>query len=167
MSAEKPPSNDVQVFIEPPSNDPNDIIGPRSSTFLYSKCQSFLSVFKWFPVLFIAGVLVWGYYAYVVQLCIRKCITVVGMVFFLLIILSSGHATVTLESLWLQIPFVTVFHFLYIMCVWSYYQTIFTKPKPIPKQVRLTYLFLSFVLNSDKQSQSKLIVTLSFVISIG
>ena len=71
MSPPKAVSNDVTVFIEQDLNDPNAIVGPRISNYLYSKCQSFLAIFKWFPVLFIFAVLICGYYAYVVQLCIR------------------------------------------------------------------------------------------------
>lgn len=153
MTVEKPQTNDCQVFIEPDTHDPNAIIGPRTNNYLYNKCQAFLSIFKWFPVLFIFGVLTWGYYAYVIQLCIRK----ISWFWFslnytfnlkLFCFVSFFSYLVTLESIWLQVPFVSIFHFLYFMCVWSYYKTIFSKPTAVPKQVRRIYFI--FILNKKK-----------------
>ncbi|XP_057179149.1 palmitoyltransferase ZDHHC20-B isoform X2 [Triplophysa rosa] len=65
-------------------------------------CQRGLA---WIPVIFIALVVCWSYYAYVVQLC-------------LITITSTGE----------KIIYLVVFHLSFIMFVWSYWKTIFTRP---------------------------------------
>ena len=50
----------------------NDFAGPKKGNFLYNKCYVCISIFKWFPVLFIFAILIWSYYAYVLQLCLCK-----------------------------------------------------------------------------------------------
>uniref|UniRef100_A0A3Q0QVN1 Palmitoyltransferase n=1 Tax=Amphilophus citrinellus TaxID=61819 RepID=A0A3Q0QVN1_AMPCI len=61
-------------------------------------CQRGLA---WIPVIFIALVVCWSYYAYVVELCIFFPPPVIYLIFF---------------------------HLSFIMFVWSYWKTIFTKP---------------------------------------
>nr|XP_055039037.1 palmitoyltransferase ZDHHC20-B isoform X1 [Misgurnus anguillicaudatus] len=65
-------------------------------------CQRGLA---WIPVIFIALVVCWSYYAYVVELC-------------LLTIVDTGE----------KIIYLVVFHLSFIMFVWSYWKTIFTRP---------------------------------------
>ncbi|KAL7840668.1 hypothetical protein AOLI_G00259910 [Acnodon oligacanthus] len=65
-------------------------------------CQRGLA---WIPVIFIALVVCWSYYAYVVELCIYT-------------IPSTGE----------KIIYLVVFHLSFIMFVWSYWKTIFTRP---------------------------------------
>lgn len=54
----------------------NEFVGPKKGNFLYNKCYICISIFKWFPVIFILAICIWSYYAYVLQLCIRKCLLV-------------------------------------------------------------------------------------------
>lgn len=74
---------------------------------------------RWIPVLLITGVMCWGYYAYVYELCL-----------------------VTVQNLVEKIVYLVVFHFLFIMFFWSYYQTIFSEigqPPPLfylPRDVK-------------------------------
>uniref|UniRef100_A0A4W4F202 Palmitoyltransferase n=1 Tax=Electrophorus electricus TaxID=8005 RepID=A0A4W4F202_ELEEL len=65
-------------------------------------CQRGLA---WIPVIFIALVVCWSYYAYVVELCIFT-------------IPSTGE----------KIIYLVVFHLSFVMFVWSYWKTIFTRP---------------------------------------
>uniref|UniRef100_A0AAY4DUF6 Palmitoyltransferase n=1 Tax=Denticeps clupeoides TaxID=299321 RepID=A0AAY4DUF6_9TELE len=68
-------------------------------------CQRGLA---WIPVVFIALVVCWSYYAYVVELCISK---------------------------WLV--YLVFFHLSFIMFVWSYWKTIFTRPANPSKEFSL------------------------------
>ncbi|XP_028655356.1 palmitoyltransferase ZDHHC20-B isoform X2 [Erpetoichthys calabaricus] len=65
-------------------------------------CQRVLA---WVPVVFIALVVCWSYYAYVVELCI-------------LTIMNTGE----------KIVYLVIFHLSFVMFVWSYWKTIFSKP---------------------------------------
>ncbi|KAL4657368.1 putative palmitoyltransferase ZDHHC20 isoform X1 [Arapaima gigas] len=64
---------------------------------------------SWLPVLFIALVVAWSYYAYVLELC--------------LCVLCDLSVFCSLAGIYLA-----VFHLCFIMFVWSYWRTIFTKP---------------------------------------
>lgn len=81
-------------------------------TGLARRCSLCIKIFKWFPVVFIVAVLSWGYYAYVIQLCIF-----------------------TIESVILQVVYLIIFHVFYTLTMWSYWQTIFTDIGRIPREV--------------------------------
>ncbi|XP_066477864.1 palmitoyltransferase ZDHHC20 [Tiliqua scincoides] len=65
-------------------------------------CQKALA---WVPVAFIALVVAWSYYAYVVELCVFT-------------ITSTGE----------KVVYLVVFHLSFVNFVWSYWKTIFTAP---------------------------------------
>lgn len=81
----------------------------------FGRCHVCIRVFKWFPVLFITSILAWGFYAYVVELCIF-----------------------TVESMIQKSLYLFFFFILYFMTLWSYFQTILTKTTGnIPRDVSL------------------------------
>ncbi|XP_060250461.1 palmitoyltransferase ZDHHC20 isoform X2 [Ovis aries] len=81
----------------------------------------------WVPVLFITFVVVWSYYAYVVELCV---FTLSGNG-------ENGKAVVYLVA----------FHLFFVMFVWSYWMTIFTSPASPSKEFCLS--------NSEKERYEK------------
>lgn len=88
---------------------------PRRRNFVQRNCGICISLVKWLPVLFIVSVLCWGYYAYAIQLC-----------FF------------NLQNVIVRVIFLVVFHYLMLMTLWSYYQTVFTEPGKVPRNFWLT-----------------------------
>ncbi|KAI1296864.1 Palmitoyltransferase ZDHHC2 [Halotydeus destructor] len=88
--------------------------------FLQRKCDPCCQLFKWLPVLFVACVLLWGYYAFVVQLCFLT--------------LDSE----TSSSLAVRTFCLLGFHLLYLMTVWSYWRTVATRATSVPRDFWLT-----------------------------
>ncbi|XP_045118192.1 palmitoyltransferase ZDHHC20-B-like isoform X3 [Portunus trituberculatus] len=81
---------------------------------LGTPCSLCLRAAKWLPVLFIVIVVVWSYYAYVLQLNLFTITNIIEKCFYLII-----------------------YHFLLVMFLWAYWQTIFTDIGTVPKQFRL------------------------------
>ncbi|XP_023240893.1 palmitoyltransferase ZDHHC15-like isoform X2 [Centruroides sculpturatus] len=79
-----------------------------------AKCSFCVRLFKWFPVIFITTIVAWSYYAYVIQLCFCTVNTVIETVCYFF-----------------------VYHILFIMFMWSYWQTIFTDVGVVPKMFKL------------------------------
>lgn len=69
---------------------------------------------KWFPVIFIVSVILWSYYAYVIQLC-------------LLTVVSNIQ----------RVVYIVLYHAFLLFFLWSYYQTIFNSIGKVPSQFRL------------------------------
>ncbi|XP_063852881.1 palmitoyltransferase ZDHHC20-B-like isoform X2 [Scylla paramamosain] len=81
---------------------------------LGTPCSLCLRAAKWLPVLFIVIVVVWSYYAYVLQLNLFTITNIIEKCFYLII-----------------------YHVLLVMFLWAYWQTIFTEIGTVPKQFRL------------------------------
>ncbi|XP_050694544.1 palmitoyltransferase ZDHHC20-B-like isoform X2 [Eriocheir sinensis] len=81
---------------------------------LSAPCRFCFRAAKWLPVLFIVTVVVWSYYAYVLQLNLFTITNIVEKCFYLI-----------------------VYHILLTMFLWAYWQTIFTDIGTVPKQFRL------------------------------
>ncbi|KAL1248573.1 hypothetical protein QQF64_021891 [Cirrhinus molitorella] len=82
--------------------------GKMAPTHVLRCCQRGLA---WIPVIFIALVVCWSYYAYVVELCLF-----------------------TIRSPIEKAIYLAVFHVSFIMFVWSYWKTIFTRPATPSKE---------------------------------
>ncbi|CAH2315282.1 palmitoyltransferase ZDHHC15 [Pelobates cultripes] len=76
-------------------------------------CQRVLS---WVPVLIIALVVLWSYYAYVWELCL---VTV----------------TYPLE----KVIYLIIFHAVFLIFIWTYWKAVFTPPKQPSKKFLLSY----------------------------
>ncbi|VDM12046.1 unnamed protein product [Wuchereria bancrofti] len=76
--------------------------------------RSIISFIRWLPVIFILALLCWAYFAYVVQLC-----------FF------------TVEGTFERSLYLSVFHLLLFMFLWSYYVTIF---RPVGRPPKMFYV---------------------------
>uniref|UniRef100_A0A0M3IJR9 Palmitoyltransferase n=2 Tax=Ascaris TaxID=6251 RepID=A0A0M3IJR9_ASCLU len=64
----------------------------------------FICVFRWLPVCLIVAVVIWAYYAYVIQLCFY-----------------------TVERVAERVLYLLIFHILLFLFLWSYYQTVFSE----------------------------------------
>ncbi|TNN51859.1 Palmitoyltransferase ZDHHC2 [Liparis tanakae] len=84
-------------------------MAPSGSRSIKSGCKR---VVYWIPVLFIGLVVAWSYYAYVLQLCIE----------------SIEHPAE-------KVIYLLVYHVVFVMFVWAYWQTIFTRPASPLKEV--------------------------------
>ena len=67
--------------------------------------ECFTRTIRWVPSVFVTGVVLWSYYAYVVELCIM-----------------------TVQINWERIVYLTIYHPILFLFVWSYWQTVFTDP---------------------------------------
>uniref|UniRef100_A0A4W3I3P3 Palmitoyltransferase n=1 Tax=Callorhinchus milii TaxID=7868 RepID=A0A4W3I3P3_CALMI len=76
-------------------------------------CQRLLA---WIPVVFIALVICWSYYAYVVELCVCEYN-------------QSGFSR--------PVVYLVIFHLSFVMFVWAYWKTIFTPPANPSKEFSL------------------------------
>nr|XP_045010934.1 palmitoyltransferase ZDHHC20 isoform X3 [Jaculus jaculus] len=83
---------------------------------LWRCCQRVLG---WVPVIFITFVVVWSYYAYVVELCVFTI---------------SGN-----EENGKTVVYLVAFHLFFVMFVWSYWMTIFTSPATPSKEFYLSH----------------------------
>ncbi|XP_065165248.1 palmitoyltransferase ZDHHC20-A isoform X5 [Atheta coriaria] len=77
-------------------------------------CQLCFRAIKWVPVLFIMCIVIWSYYAYVIQLCIY-----------------------TVDSATEKIIYLVVYHCFFVMFLWAYIQTIFTQIGRVPLSYKL------------------------------
>jgi len=78
-------------------------------------CGFFVKAFKWLPVLLISAIVVWSYYAYVVHLCI-----------------------LTISEEVIRYLILVPYHIIFILFLWSYWKTIWTRPGAVPPRFRLT-----------------------------
>ncbi|XP_048827139.1 palmitoyltransferase ZDHHC2 isoform X4 [Brienomyrus brachyistius] len=111
-------------------------MAPSGSRSVKRSCQR---VLYWIPVLFISIIVAWSYYAYVIQLCIES-------------MENTGEKVVCLLT----------YHVLFIMFVWAYWQTIFTKPMTPVKEFQLTLADKEMLEREDRsESQQEILRRIS------
>ncbi|XP_023251730.1 palmitoyltransferase ZDHHC2 isoform X1 [Seriola lalandi dorsalis] len=107
-------------------------MAPSGSRSIKRGCQR---VLYWIPVLFIALIVAWSYYAYVLQLCIES-----------------------IEDTGQKVVYLLVYHAIFIMFVWAYWQTIFTKPMNPLKEFHLSYSDKELLEREDRgESQQEIL----------
>lgn len=93
-------------------------------------------IFRWIPCIFIIAIVLWSYYAYVVELCIM-----------------------TVTNLAEQIPYLLLYHVIFLMFSWTYWQIIFTEPKEPGKEfsfpLDIKEKFLTMRSEDEKQNLIK------------
>eukprot|EP00064_Thunnus_orientalis_P015355 superscaffoldBa00002834_g15407 len=101
-------------------------------------------VLYWIPVLFIALIVAWSYYAYVLQLCIDLTV--------------SFHFAESIEDTGEKVVYLLVYHVIFIMFVWAYWQTIFTKPMNPLKEFHLSFSDKELLEREDRgESQQEIL----------
>jgi len=93
-------------------------------------------IIRWAPVVFITAVIVWSYYAYVVQMCIFTVASTPEMVIYLLL-----------------------YHPLLVLFAWTYWQTIFTNPGCAPKEFHLSPSDLDRFIREEDEALQRDILT--------
>ncbi|XP_054695027.1 palmitoyltransferase ZDHHC15 isoform X3 [Grus americana] len=93
-----------------------DAAGLRRKMALSRGLRCCQRAFAWLPVLIIALVVLWSYYAYVCELCL-----------------------VTLSNPVEKVAYLTIFHILFVLFVWTYWKSIFTLPVQPGKKYHMSY----------------------------
>ncbi|XP_011209770.2 palmitoyltransferase ZDHHC20-B isoform X2 [Bactrocera dorsalis] len=96
---------------------------------------SCMAALKWIPVIFIAAVIAWSYYAYVVSLCL-----------------------LSIENVFEQIVFLIFYHIICVLFFWSYWKTIFTPVGTVPANWRIPEAEIEHIFHADTQDQQKRIL---------
>ncbi|XP_037902911.1 palmitoyltransferase ZDHHC15B isoform X2 [Hermetia illucens] len=100
-------------------------------------CASCMRALKWIPVLFIVSIIVWSYYAYVVQLCI-----------------------LSMDNIALKVIFLILYHAVCFLFFWSYWQTVFTPIGTVPTKWRIPESEIEKLGQAETQEQQKRILEL-------
>ncbi|XP_076388241.1 palmitoyltransferase ZDHHC2 isoform X12 [Megachile rotundata] len=77
-------------------------------------CWWFVKAVKWIPVIFILTIVLWSYYAYVVQLCFY-----------------------TVDNYVQKVSYLFFYHILFFLFLWSYWQTVFADLLEVPNKFRI------------------------------
>uniref|UniRef100_A0A6P7F5G3 Palmitoyltransferase ZDHHC15-like n=1 Tax=Diabrotica virgifera virgifera TaxID=50390 RepID=A0A6P7F5G3_DIAVI len=104
----------------------------------------YYKAFQWIPVLLTATLIVWCYYAYVIQLCI-----------------------LTVETEVEKICYLILFHVLFFMFNWSYWKIIFTAAGRVPRTYAIPeHMLVSYMNDSGTYEQNSIFENLARRLSI-
>nr|CAD7455567.1 unnamed protein product [Timema tahoe] len=90
---------------------------------------------KWVPVLFIVTIVVWSYYAYVIQLCF-----------------------LTVSSNVERVSYLLGYHVLFMVFCWAYWQTIFTQIGRVPAQFKMPKIDIDKLEQAETEDAQKQIL---------
>ncbi|XP_052282205.1 palmitoyltransferase ZDHHC15B-like isoform X2 [Dreissena polymorpha] len=90
---------------------------------------------RWTPVIFISAIVVWSYYAYVVQMCF-----------------------LTVESIAERVLYLLLFHPFIVMFAWSYAKTIFTPVGRVPKVFFLPSQLADRLMRESEEDQKNTLI---------
>ena len=136
----------IEAMTQPSGNGPFAQSGPSSLeegqqnpyaqrqlstkvSWLRRPCLIVATGIKWIPVAFIAGVIGWSYYAFIIQLCIF-----------------------TVQSTAEKVFYIIIYHVILVLFVWSYWMTIFAPPCITPPSWKLSTAMLERI-NSAKSEE--------------
>uniref|UniRef100_T1P940 Palmitoyltransferase n=1 Tax=Musca domestica TaxID=7370 RepID=T1P940_MUSDO len=95
-------------------------------------CAGCMKAIKWIPVIFIASVIAWSYYAYVVELCV-----------------------LSIESIFEKVIFLLFYHIISLLFFWSYWNTVFTPVGTVPSNWRIPEAEIERLFRAENQEQQK------------
>jgi len=96
------------------------------------RCFWCIKAVKWVPVLFIVTIVLWSYYAYVIQLCI-----------------------VTIHSVVKKVIYLIIYHITLIMFCWAYWKTIFTDIGTVPEKFKLPEGEYERLMHADSEDMQR------------
>ncbi|XP_071846578.1 palmitoyltransferase ZDHHC20-B-like isoform X2 [Apostichopus japonicus] len=95
-----------------------------------------LRIVGWIPVVFITAVILWAYFAYVVELC------------YLTVRVAKGQPL-------LCVLYLLLFHFFLFMFLWAYYQTIFGSHPGVPGEFYLSSDEVQRIESEDRSGEQQ------------
>lgn len=91
---------------------------------------------KWLPVVVVIAIFAWGIYAYTYAFCI-----------------------VSVQSVYEKIIYLTIFYIIFVLCLWSYLQTIFAPNGKIPNKFYLSPEYSEELANApDEQARNQILI---------
>jgi len=98
-------------------------------------CMFCVRSMKWVPVIFITCTIAWSYYAYVVELCLFTIDSIIEIILYLI-----GY------------------HCLFLIFMWSYWQTIFTPTAEVPAKFKLPAQEVEKLRNAKNELTQRMII---------
>lgn len=92
-------------------------------------------IVRWIPVVFITAIIVWSYYAYVVQMCLF-----------------------TVPSIAEKVIYLLIYHPILVLFLWSYGKTIFTPVGAVPRQFYLSKSDVDRMLRENEEGQKAVLI---------
>nr|CAD7258656.1 unnamed protein product [Timema shepardi] len=115
-------------------------------------CMWCVDAVKWVPVLFIVTIVVWSYYAYVIQLCFPVELNTTSVL--------ANYATeaVTVSSNVERVSYLLGYHVLFMVFCWAYWQTIFTQIGRVPAQFKMPKIDVDKLEQAETEDAQKQIL---------